>query len=107
MPGNRVRVAADWLLDAVLPRQAVQLGLVRSWSVPLDTASPELARVAGRPWAAAETRSGSGAATTRDTDLNTDTESAAFEATNNQPGGGAAEAAGPVKRPDTPAEGDS
>ncbi len=40
MPGNRVRVAADWLLDAVLPRQAVQLGLVRSWSVPLDTASP-------------------------------------------------------------------
>ncbi|MGW3621990.1 NAD(P)/FAD-dependent oxidoreductase [Streptomyces sp. NPDC000880] len=49
MPGNRVRVAADWLLDAVLPRQAVQLGLVRSWSVPLDTASPELARVTGRP----------------------------------------------------------
>ncbi|MFF5496567.1 FAD-dependent oxidoreductase [Streptomyces aquilus] len=49
MPGNRVRVAADWLLDAVLPRQAVQLGLVRSWSVPLDTASPELARVPGAP----------------------------------------------------------
>jgi NADH dehydrogenase len=49
MPDNRVRVAADWLLDAVLPRQAVQLGLVRSWSVPLDTASPELARVAGSP----------------------------------------------------------
>jgi NADH dehydrogenase len=49
MPGNRVRVAADWLLDAVLPRQGVQLGLVRSWSVPLDTASPELARVAGTP----------------------------------------------------------
>ncbi|MFF5476528.1 FAD-dependent oxidoreductase [Streptomyces sp. NPDC012935] len=48
MPGNRVRVAADWLLDAVLPRQAVQLGLVRSWSVPLDTSSPELARVPGR-----------------------------------------------------------
>ncbi|MFF8102749.1 NAD(P)/FAD-dependent oxidoreductase [Streptomyces sp. NPDC016640] len=47
MPGNRVRVAADWLLDAVLPRQAVQLGLVRSWSVPLDTSSPELARVPG------------------------------------------------------------
>ncbi|MCW7944097.1 NADH dehydrogenase [Streptomyces hygroscopicus] len=49
MPGNRVRVAADWLLDAVLPRQAVQLGLVRSWNVPLDTASPELARVSGAP----------------------------------------------------------
>ncbi|WP_053914227.1 NAD(P)/FAD-dependent oxidoreductase [Streptomyces sp. SCSIO 75703] len=45
--GNRVRVAADWLLDAVLPRQAVQLGLVRSWSVPLESASPELARVPG------------------------------------------------------------
>ncbi|MEU6357658.1 FAD-dependent oxidoreductase [Streptomyces sp. NPDC047072] len=65
MPGNRVRVAADWLLDAVLPRQAVQLGLVRSWSVPLDTASPELARVPGRPKAAA--RSGPGAATAEDT----------------------------------------
>ncbi|MFG3102309.1 FAD-dependent oxidoreductase [Streptomyces sp. NPDC048182] len=53
MPGNRVRVAADWLLDAVLPRQAVQLGLVRGWAVPLESASPELARspqaAAGRP----------------------------------------------------------
>ncbi|MFF8726393.1 NAD(P)/FAD-dependent oxidoreductase [Streptomyces sp. NPDC015171] len=49
LPGNRVRVAADWLLDAVLPRQGVQLGLVRAWSVPLDTASPELARVPGAP----------------------------------------------------------
>ncbi|MFE9448549.1 NAD(P)/FAD-dependent oxidoreductase [Streptomyces sp. NPDC006739] len=49
MPGNRARVTADWLLDAVLPRQGVQLGLVRSWSVPLDTASPELARTAGGP----------------------------------------------------------
>ncbi|MER6538527.1 hypothetical protein ABT215_33000, partial [Streptomyces sp900105755] len=33
---------ADLLLDAVLPRQGVQPGLVRSWSMPLDTASPEL-----------------------------------------------------------------
>ncbi|MGW1035621.1 NAD(P)/FAD-dependent oxidoreductase [Streptomyces antibioticus] len=49
LPGNRVRVVSDWLLDAVLPRQAVQLGLVRSWSVPLDTASPELARVPAGP----------------------------------------------------------
>ncbi|MFE0382640.1 FAD-dependent oxidoreductase [Streptomyces bungoensis] len=49
MPGNRVRVLADWLLEAVLPRQGVQLGLVRSWSVPLDTSSPELARVPGVP----------------------------------------------------------
>jgi len=44
LPGNRARVAADWLLDAVLPRQNVQLGLVRAASVPLDTASPELPR---------------------------------------------------------------
>lgn len=43
LPGNRVRVAADWLLDAVLPRQAAQLGLVRSWSVPLESSSPEVA----------------------------------------------------------------
>ncbi|MFR9676937.1 NAD(P)/FAD-dependent oxidoreductase [Streptomyces sp. TR06-5] len=43
MPGNRIRVAADWLLDTVLPRQAVQLGMVRSGDVPLDTASPGLA----------------------------------------------------------------
>ncbi|MER5912663.1 NAD(P)/FAD-dependent oxidoreductase [Streptomyces sp. NPDC001982] len=49
LPAGRARVVADWLLDAVLPRQAVQLGLVRSWSVPLDTASPELARVPGAP----------------------------------------------------------
>ncbi|ARH94424.1 FAD-dependent oxidoreductase [Streptomyces sp. MOE7] len=45
MPGNRIRVAADWLLDAVLPRQGVHLGLVSPWSVPLDTASPEVARL--------------------------------------------------------------
>ncbi|MFF5016802.1 NAD(P)/FAD-dependent oxidoreductase [Streptomyces sp. NPDC001165] len=42
LPGNRVRVAADWLLDAVLPRQAVQLGLVRSGAVPLEAeAAPQ------------------------------------------------------------------
>jgi NADH:ubiquinone reductase (H+-translocating) len=40
MPGNRVRVAADWLLDAVLPRQGVQLGLVRADAVALDSADP-------------------------------------------------------------------
>ncbi|MGW0608936.1 FAD-dependent oxidoreductase [Streptomyces sp. NPDC002788] len=69
MPGNRVRVAADWLLDAVLPRQAVQLGLVRSWSVPLDTSSPEVARVAGGPERRQEAsaRSGPGAAIASDT----------------------------------------
>ncbi|MFC8311049.1 FAD-dependent oxidoreductase [Streptomyces olivaceus] len=60
MPGNRVRVAADWLLDAVLPRQAVQLGLVRSWSVPLESASPEVARVPGRPERARQAGTGTG-----------------------------------------------
>src|SRR6476620_11196760 len=30
MPGNRIRVAADWLLNALLPQHNVQLGLVRS-----------------------------------------------------------------------------
>ncbi len=47
MPGNRIRVAADWALDAVHAAPGVQLGLVRSWSVPLDTSSPELAKVPG------------------------------------------------------------
>jgi NADH dehydrogenase len=42
MPGNRVRVAADWLLDAVLPRQSVQLGLVSAGAVPLDSDHPEV-----------------------------------------------------------------
>jgi NADH dehydrogenase len=42
VPANRARIAADWLLDAAGRRQTVQLGLVRSPAVPLDTASPEL-----------------------------------------------------------------
>lgn len=46
MPGNRVRTAVDWLLDAVLGRQSVQLGLVRSAAVPLDTTTT---RSSGRP----------------------------------------------------------
>ncbi|HEY3007809.1 MAG TPA: NAD(P)/FAD-dependent oxidoreductase [Micromonosporaceae bacterium] len=40
LPGNRARTAADWVLEAVLPRQTVQLGLVRSPNVPLETAPP-------------------------------------------------------------------
>jgi NADH:ubiquinone reductase (H+-translocating) len=47
MPGNRLRVAADWVLDALIPRQTVQLGLVRSPQVPLETSAPEVAHVAG------------------------------------------------------------
>lgn len=42
MPGNRIRTAVDWALNAVLPRQTVQLGLVRSPVVPLESASPEI-----------------------------------------------------------------
>lgn len=44
MPANRLRIATDWLLEAVQQRQAAQLGLVRSGGVPLDTASPELVK---------------------------------------------------------------
>jgi NADH dehydrogenase len=47
MPGNRVRVAADWLLDLLLPRQGVQLGLVPGSAVPLDSADPEAAPETG------------------------------------------------------------
>ncbi len=36
LPGNRTRTAADWLLDAALSRQVVQLGLVPSMAVRLD-----------------------------------------------------------------------
>jgi NADH dehydrogenase len=55
MPGNRVRVAADWLLDAVLPRQGVQLGLVTAGAVPLDSAFPQAMPESG---VTAEVRSG-------------------------------------------------
>jgi len=48
MPGNRVRTAVDWVLDATLGRQSVQLGLVRGPHVPLDTDSPELPRITAR-----------------------------------------------------------
>lgn len=37
IPSNRLRLATDWLLDSVLRRQVVELGLVRSGSVPLDS----------------------------------------------------------------------
>ncbi|HLV57357.1 MAG TPA: NAD(P)/FAD-dependent oxidoreductase [Natronosporangium sp.] len=47
IPGNRLRIAADWLLSGVQPRQIVQLGLVGPPQVPLDTASPEVVTRAG------------------------------------------------------------
>lgn len=48
MPGNRIRTGVEWLLDRVLPRQRVHLGLVQPDEVPLDTASPEVAAVDDR-----------------------------------------------------------
>ncbi|WP_308119060.1 FAD-dependent oxidoreductase [Streptomyces sp. JJ38] len=47
LPGNRARVLTDRMLNAVLPRPSVQLGLVPESAVPLDTASPETARLPG------------------------------------------------------------
>jgi NADH dehydrogenase len=44
IPSNRTRIVADWLLDAILNRQAVHFGLVPPPAVPLDTASPETIR---------------------------------------------------------------
>jgi NADH dehydrogenase len=41
LPGNRIRTAVDWALNVVLRPQAVQLGLVRSDAVPLDTVRPD------------------------------------------------------------------
>ncbi|MFC5008558.1 NAD(P)/FAD-dependent oxidoreductase [Dactylosporangium cerinum] len=41
LPGNRRRVVADWILDAVAGRPAVELGLVPGAHVPLDAATPE------------------------------------------------------------------
>ncbi|GAA2649034.1 hypothetical protein Adu01nite_85590 [Paractinoplanes durhamensis] len=40
MPGNRVRVAGDWLLDTLLGRHGVQLGLIRGDAVPLESGKP-------------------------------------------------------------------
>lgn len=49
MPANRLRVAVDWTLETLTSRQRVQLGLVRSGVVPLDTASPELPHLRSQP----------------------------------------------------------
>lgn len=40
LPGNRVRTATDWLLDAVLPRQVMQLGLVPPSAAQLECTMP-------------------------------------------------------------------
>ncbi|MDH2430848.1 NAD(P)/FAD-dependent oxidoreductase [Sphaerisporangium sp. TRM90804] len=44
VPGGRTRIAGNWLLDAVLPRQTVQLDLVRGGAVPLTADTPERAQ---------------------------------------------------------------
>jgi len=44
LPGNRIRTATEGTLEALLPRETSELGLVRSAAVPLDSASPELPR---------------------------------------------------------------
>jgi NADH:ubiquinone reductase (H+-translocating) len=49
IPGNRIRVGSDWLLDAVLPRQAVQTGLVTAAEVPLDSTAPGTTTAAAQP----------------------------------------------------------
>ena len=49
MPTNRVRIATDWALDAFLPRQLVQIGLVRSAAVPLAAGTPEHPTEAATP----------------------------------------------------------
>jgi NADH dehydrogenase len=41
MPTNRIRIATDWALDVLLPRQLVQIGLVRGGAVPLAASAPE------------------------------------------------------------------
>ncbi|ODU03594.1 MAG: NADH dehydrogenase [Pseudonocardia sp. SCN 72-86] len=48
MPGNRIRVVVDWILDAVLRRPAAQLGLVRGNAVPLTTRPADGSTVDGR-----------------------------------------------------------
>ncbi|RTL63496.1 MAG: NAD(P)/FAD-dependent oxidoreductase [Pseudonocardiaceae bacterium] len=48
MPGNRIRVVVDWLLDAVLRRPVAQLGLVRGNAVPLSTRPADGRSVDGR-----------------------------------------------------------
>jgi NADH dehydrogenase len=41
MPANWLRIATDWALDVVLPRQLVQMGLVRGGAVPPTAGTPE------------------------------------------------------------------
>ena len=49
MSANRTRIATGWALDAVFPRQLVQLGLVRSGTVPLTAGTPNTRACPPRP----------------------------------------------------------
>jgi hypothetical protein len=40
MSGNRMRVLADWTLNAVTPPEATSSGLISAESVPLDVDKP-------------------------------------------------------------------
>jgi NADH dehydrogenase len=44
MPGNRLRIATDWLFDAVLRRQTTQINVIPAADVPLETSAPERVR---------------------------------------------------------------
>jgi NADH dehydrogenase len=51
LPGNRIRTATDWLLDAALSRQVVQLGLVPPTAVRLESTAMQAALPGPRPHA--------------------------------------------------------
>jgi NADH dehydrogenase len=57
LPTNRVSVAAEWVIGAFMPRQPVQLGLVRATAVPLATGAPELPSRSSQATAAVVRRS--------------------------------------------------
>jgi NADH dehydrogenase len=40
LPGNRIRTATDWTLNAIVPPRAVQLGLIDAGRVPLESTVP-------------------------------------------------------------------
>ncbi|MGW7264591.1 hypothetical protein [Streptomyces sp. NPDC054842] len=56
VPGKRVRVAADRLLEAALPRQGVQPAPARPWPVPPDASPPEPAPMPGGASATSDSR---------------------------------------------------
>jgi NADH dehydrogenase len=47
LPGNRIRTATDWVLDAALARQTTQLGLVQPPPLALETERPPATRSGG------------------------------------------------------------